>query len=62
MLRPLLNLSWNIQDSPPGQVVAPLTTASRPEHGLYDLRIDPTEPNNLLTANHLETQTRSRPI
>ncbi|EUA42935.1 putative sulfatase [Mycobacterium xenopi 3993] len=48
--RPLLDLPWDIEESPSGQAVAPLVTASRPERELYDLRIDPGEANNLLTA------------
>jgi arylsulfatase A-like enzyme len=47
--RPLLDLPWDIQESPSGQVVAPLVTTSRPERELYDLRTDPAETKNLLT-------------
>jgi arylsulfatase A-like enzyme len=47
--RPLLDLPWDIEESPSGKVVAPLVTASRPERELYDLRTDPGEVNNLLT-------------
>ncbi|WP_232070445.1 sulfatase family protein [Mycobacterium noviomagense] len=47
--RPLLDLPWDIEESPSGQVVAPLVAASRPERELYDLRTDPAEANNLLT-------------
>jgi arylsulfatase A-like enzyme len=48
--RPLLDLPWDIQESPSGHAVAPLVTAPRPEHELYDLRADPTETNNLLVG------------
>lgn len=50
--RPLLDLPWDIQASPSGQAVAPLAAAPRPERELYDLRVDPTETNNLLSGNH----------
>ncbi|MCA2245030.1 MULTISPECIES: sulfatase family protein [Mycobacterium] len=46
--RPLLDLPWDIEESPSGVVVAPLVTAPRPERELYDLRADPTETTNLL--------------
>ncbi len=48
--RPLLDLPWDIQESPSGHAVAPLVTAPRPERELYDLRADPTETNNLLVG------------
>ncbi len=48
--RPLLDLPWDIQESPSGHAVAPLVTAPRPERELYDLRTDPTETNNLLAG------------
>lgn len=48
--RPLLDLPWDIEESPSGHAVAPLVTASRPERELYDLRSDPTETRNLLTG------------
>ncbi len=48
--RPLLDLPWDIQESPSGHAVAPLVTAPRPERELYDLRADPTETNNLLSG------------
>jgi arylsulfatase A-like enzyme len=49
--RPLLDLPWDIEESPSGHAVAPLVTASRPERELYDLRVDPTEINNLLAGD-----------
>jgi arylsulfatase A-like enzyme len=49
--RPVLDLPWDIADSPPGHAVAPLATAPRPARELYDLTTDPTESRNLLTAN-----------
>ncbi|MGH3557772.1 MAG: sulfatase family protein [Mycobacterium sp.] len=49
--RPLLDLPWDVEESPSGQAVAPLVTAPRPERELYDLRADPTEANNLLAAD-----------
>lgn len=49
--RPLLDLPWDIEASPSGQVVGPLVTAPRPERELYDLRTDPTEANNLLASD-----------
>src|SRR5271155_3092233 len=49
--RPLLDLPWDIEESPSGQAVAPLVTAPRPERELYDLRTDPTEIHNLLTGD-----------
>ncbi|OBJ00031.1 sulfatase [Mycobacterium sp. 1465703.0] len=52
--RPLLDLPWDIKESPSGQAVAPLVKASRPERELYDLRSDPTETTNLLAADGAE--------
>jgi arylsulfatase A-like enzyme len=52
--RRLLDLPWDIEESPSGQAVAPFVTAPRPERELYDLRADPTETNNLLTSDHSE--------
>ena len=49
--RPLLDLPWDIKESPSGQAVAPLVTAPRPERELYDLRTDPAELNNLLAGD-----------
>ena len=48
--RPLLDLPWDIADSAPGQVVAPLTRTPRPTRELYDLVADPTESTNLLSG------------
>jgi arylsulfatase A-like enzyme len=48
--RPLLDLPWDIEESPSGQAVKPLATDPRPERELYDLRTDPTEANNLLAG------------
>ncbi|MBX9641020.1 MAG: sulfatase [Mycobacteriaceae bacterium] len=47
--RPLLDLPWDIEESPSGVAVAPFVTAPRPARELYDLRADPTETRNLLT-------------
>jgi arylsulfatase A-like enzyme len=52
--RPLLDLPWDIEESPSGHAVAPLVTAPRPERELYDLRTDPTETHNLLVGNGLD--------
>ncbi len=49
--RPLLDLPWDIGESPSGLAVAPLSSAPRPERELYDLRADPTETNNLLAGD-----------
>jgi arylsulfatase A-like enzyme len=48
--RPLLDLPLDIKASAPGKAVAPLSAAPRPERELYDLRVDPTEGDNLLTG------------
>lgn len=48
--RPLLDLPWDIEESAPGQAVAPYVNDPRPERELYDLRSDPAELNNLLAA------------
>ena len=65
--RPLLDLPWDIEQSPSGLAVAPFVTAPRPERELYDLRTDPTETTNLLVGNAAEaadagTRTPSRRI
>ncbi|GBE63609.1 sulfatase [Mycobacterium sp. MFM001] len=49
--RPLLELPWDIEESPSGHAVAPLVTAPRPGRELYDLRKDPSETNNLLGSD-----------
>ena len=49
--RPLLDLPWDIEESPPGLVVAPFVKGPRPQRELYDLRTDPTETNNLLAGD-----------
>lgn len=46
--RPLLDLPWDIADSPPGRAIEPLTRGRRPERELYDLETDPGETHNLL--------------
>jgi arylsulfatase A-like enzyme len=46
--RPLLDLPWDVADSPPGKAVAPLAAGRRPERELYDLLEDPAESQNLL--------------
>ena len=48
--RPLLDLPWDIEESPSGVAVAPFVKAPRPPRELYDLRADPTETVNLLTG------------
>jgi arylsulfatase A-like enzyme len=52
--RPLLDLPWDIEDSAPGQAVAPFVNNPRPHRELYDLVTDPGERNNLLTTDHTE--------
>jgi arylsulfatase A-like enzyme len=52
--RPLLDLPWDIEESPSGHAVAPLVKAPRAERELYDLRADPTETNNLLAGEGLD--------
>ncbi|AKS30910.1 sulfatase [Mycolicibacterium goodii] len=46
--RTLLDLPWDIADSPPGRILAPDVLAPRPSRELYDLVADPGETNNLL--------------
>ena len=49
--RPLLDLPWDIEESPSGIAVAPFVTRPRPDRELYDLRADPTETTNLLAGD-----------
>lgn len=49
--RPLLDLPWDIEESPSGLAVAPLVQDPRPDRELYDLCADPTETNNLLAGD-----------
>ncbi len=49
--RPLLDLPWDIEESPSGRAVAPFVSGPRPERELYDLRTDPSETTNLLTGD-----------
>jgi arylsulfatase A-like enzyme len=49
--RPLLDLPLDIEESAPGQAVAPLSAGPRPSRELYDLRADPTERDNLLLGD-----------
>lgn len=50
--RPVLDLPWDIKESPSGLAVAPSVGGPRPERELYDLRTDPTETRNLLANGH----------
>lgn len=49
--RSMLDLPLDIEESASGQAVAPLSSGPRPHRELYDLRVDPTEQNNLLTGD-----------
>ena len=49
--RALLDLPWDIEESPSGLAVAPFIAGPRPGRELYDLTTDPTETNNLLTGD-----------
>lgn len=57
--RPLLDLPWDILDSPVGRPVEPFVSGPRPQRELYDLRDDPTKDNNLLAG---ESANRAEPI
>lgn len=46
--RPLLDLPWDIADSPSGRALGNTVLSPRPGRELYDLVADPTESNNLL--------------
>jgi len=46
--RPLLDLPWDIEESPSGKAVEPFVQAPRPARELYRLFDDPTESDNLL--------------
>lgn len=46
--RPLLDLPWDIADSPPGKALADHLDTPRPARELYDLTADPAERDNLL--------------
>ncbi|MEU9806173.1 sulfatase [Mycobacterium sp. NPDC050853] len=46
--RPILDLPWDIADSPPGRAVAAHITNPRPHRELYNLDTDPGETHNLL--------------
>lgn len=46
--KPMLDLPWDIADSPPGRAVAAQIDQPRPHRELYDLMSDPHEANNLL--------------
>jgi arylsulfatase A-like enzyme len=48
--RPLLDLPWDIAESPSGKLVSPGVRSPRPERELYDLVSDPAETHNLLAG------------
>jgi arylsulfatase A-like enzyme len=52
--RPLLDLPWDIEESPSGQAVASFVGGRRPERELYDLTTDPDERHNLLDGQPSE--------
>jgi arylsulfatase A-like enzyme len=49
--RPLLDLPWDIEESPSGKAVEPFVAGPRPDRELYDLLEDPAELNNLLAGD-----------
>ena len=49
--RPLLDLPWDIEESPSGKAVEPTVSGPRPDRELYDLSEDPAELNNLLAGD-----------
>ena len=49
--RPLLDLPWDIEESPSGKAVEPFVSGPRPDRELYDLAEDPAELNNLLAGD-----------
>jgi arylsulfatase A-like enzyme len=52
--RPLLDLPRDVEESPSGQLVAPLVGGPRPDRELYDLLADPGEQRNLLAVDPTE--------
>ncbi|MGA7052371.1 MAG: sulfatase [Mycobacterium sp.] len=48
---PLLDLPFDIEESPSGLAVAPFVKSPRPQRELYDLRADPNETTNLLAPD-----------
>lgn len=50
-VRPLLDLPWDIADSPPGRLLGDQVLTPRPGRELYDLAADPTERHNLLGSD-----------
>jgi len=48
---PLLDLPFDIEESPSGMAVAPFVKSPRPQRELYDLRADPNETRNLLAPD-----------
>jgi arylsulfatase A-like enzyme len=49
--RQVLDLPWDIEDSPSGKIVAPQVGGLRPERELYNLVEDPGESHNLLNGD-----------
>ncbi|MBV9091839.1 MAG: sulfatase [Mycobacteriaceae bacterium] len=52
--RPLVDLPWDIEESPSGKAIEPYVQAPRPARELYDLLDDPTEIDNLLIGEDTE--------